>query len=244
MGKTCWMLMAIILAVVVLGGFVGCKSEKGATGSPGLDGAVGEIGQKGETGPIGSTGPQGIKGESGDRFTFPDGFDGMMPITRGTLYKVPYKVPDGKTLYIMNLNGEGSVPNNLEIDDIKVAPVSGFALYRQPIIVGGGKVISAELPEYSSDIIFSGFLIDTGVEPITRSKLAIEPYAVPDGKTLYIFSLYPDYISYVEVTVGDVAVASITNFTSCQYPIIVEEGRVISTDPHNVTLNSYLKDNE
>lgn len=241
MVKTCWMLMAIILAMVVLGGFVGCKGEKGDTGSPGLEGAVGETGEKGETGP---TGPQGIKGESGDKFTFPDGFDGMVPITRGTLYKIPYKVPDGKTLYIMNLNGEGSVSNNLEIDDIKVAPVSGFTLYRQPIIVGGGKVVSAELPEYSSDIIFNGFLIDTGVEPITRAKLAIEPYTVPDGKTLYILSLYPDYISHVEVTVGNVVVSTITKFTSCQYPIIVEEGRVISTDPHNVTLNGYLKDNE
>lgn len=232
------LLIALILFMSTL--IYGCSSDRGATGEPGTAGAQG---LKGVTGDIGPVGPQGPEGKSGDALAFPDGFDGATSIVRGSLFSSPYTIPSGKTLYINNINNDGWTPNNFKVDGIAVAPISGFNSFQLPIVVGDGQTLSAELRENSSDIVFNGFLVDTSITPITQNNLVNKPYAVPSGKTLYINHLNPDFISYTELLVDGTTVCSITKFYSCQHPIVVQEGQVISTDPHNITINGYLMDN-
>ena len=211
MKKSIPTMLLIVLAISVSIFIYGCSDGNGPTGEPG---PAGPQGPKGDTGEPGPAGPKGSEGKSGDVLAFPDGFENMTPITRGSLFSLPYTIPTGKTLYINNINSRGSTPNTLKIDGIPVAPISGFNSYQQPIIVSEDQVLSAQLMEASSDIVINGFLIDSGVTPITQNNLVNKPYAVPSGKTLFINHLNPDFVSYVELMIDGTVVASITRFTS------------------------------
>lgn len=225
----------VLLLVLCL---AGCKvGEDGETGPAGATGPIGEQGPKGEKGDTGPAGPQGPVGESTSKLFYPDGLEGMIPITQGDLNEIPYTVPENKNLYITSLHRTGSSGNSLMIDDIKAVWVASFLTLKQPIIAGANQEITTEFS--AGDIVINGFLVDASVTAITLANLKIRPYTVPLGHTLYITNINPNNI-FTKLKIDDFEVASVSSFISCGQPIIVTERQVLSSSPYDLVINGYL----
>lgn len=178
--------------------------------------------------------------------SFPDGLEGITPLTKGSLGASPYTVPASKNLYITNvwmpgsqfllINGKKVVYGPFNTGDCSPQHLT------QPIIAGGGDVVSAQ--SILDDVSINGFLVEATVIPITMNTLFTSPFTVPSGKTFYVTNVYSEgselYIESPTVASGRF------NWGGCQHlglPLIIGEGQTIFALADNlITINGYLRD--
>ena len=151
-----------------------------------------------------------------------------------------YTVPTGKNLYITYLNQTVS----FQIDGIQLFDIPWLenAYLEMPLIVGAGQILTSDGTPIYASTIFSGFLVDASVTPVTIDLASL--YTVPADKVLVITTLYSD-----DPTGGLVALVSGTGVTiysgicnkdgvKLGQPIIVGPGRWLHG---SVAINGYLK---
>ena len=166
-------------------------------------GAVGPEGPEGPEGPQGEVGPQGepadpvnydslanmisidstflanvLAGIGGCNFNYPQGLSGE-PIIWDFSESSSYTVPEGKSLYIMNIYSDDS-NNKFKIDELNVS--SGLTNYSSsfynslssnilanPILAGSGQIIVQENTGGIKGGSFSGILVDSNnIEIVTH----------------------------------------------------------------------------
>lgn len=171
-------------------------------------------------------------------FSFPDGFNGLQPITMDSLYYFPFTVPQGMTLYITNIQSnyltiEGNLVTSTTLND------SGNPL-GSPFIVGSGQTVSCSNGGTGARI--NGFLVKSGVTPITLAKSDL-PYSVSPNKIFVVLNLYSEGF---DIFIDDTRISSgsfLNNgFGGISLPILVDEDQLISTTAPACVLNGYLID--
>ena len=155
---------------------------------------------------------------------YPDGLQGIIPIMTNLV--IPYTVPAGKNLHMLNCTTSGG----------NYILINGFALPRSSgcnphTIAGEGDVISEQT---GAAFIMNGYLVDAKVSPITIGISAPVPYTIPAGKNLFI--------NHPASFLVDGTLINITPDLN-PHPIILGPGMVLSVNGlHLVGINGFLVD--
>lgn len=194
--------------------------------------------------------PAGGGGTYGD-FSYPDGFDGISPLTRNGLSTTPYVVPAGKNLYVSQVYS-GSANYVFQVNGLTV--YRGFSAFGssgriehldQPIILAPGDQLGAT----DNGLTANGFLIDSTVAPMTMNNLSASPYVVPAGKVFVILNYYA-LNSSASLNVDGVRVYygysnwgdSTNDYNSLGDVMFVGPGQTLSANANDVVVNGYLRD--
>jgi hypothetical protein len=199
----------------------------------------------------GNWGPPPGSGSSGyGDFSYPDGFDGITPISLINLQTTPYVVPAGKNLYISQLYS-GSANETFRVDGkVVYRGFTGFGSagrtqhLDQPIILGAGQAFSAT----ANDVHGNGFLINSNVTPRTINNLSSTPYTVPAGKVLVILNFYSLssgatlVINGVRMFYGYSNWGDSTNeYQNLGDVLFVGPGQTLTSNDDAVVVNGYLR---
>ncbi len=172
---------------------------------------------------------------------FPDGIDGFTAVLDEVWQGVSYTVPTGKNLYITYLNQTES----FQIDGIQLFDIPWLenAYLEMPLIAGEGQVLTSDGTPFYASTIFSGFLVDASVTPVTIDLMA-GLYMVPADKVLVITNLYSNDPSSSLIYDGDPTIYSgICNKDGVKLgqPLIVGPGRTLNAYGSSMAFNGYLK---
>ncbi|GHC63054.1 hypothetical protein [Ulvibacter litoralis] len=169
---------------------------------------------------------------------YPDGFEGMTPITIGSLDGAGYTVPVGKTFYLTNYYTSTTSTffiNNLQFLDTS-QNFNNVNSFENPLLINAGVTITNS----SINSSVSGFLIDSGVAVVINTN----NYTVPIGKIFVLLSVSSFNNQKIEID-GKVVYSgkginiNSPGLTSFSNPIFVDEGKAVT---YSGFMNGYLID--
>lgn len=194
--------------------------------------------------------PGGGGGGTYGDFSYPDGFNGISPLTINNLQATPYTVPAGKNFYVSQVYSGSANSFFLVNSKIVYRGFSGFGSagrtqrLDQPLILAPGDQLSTN----DNALAVNGFLIDPLVQPMTLNNLSSSNFTVPAGKVFVILNYYSLSSSGALNIDGRRVFYGYSNWGDAtnEYQnlgdiLFAGPGQIISSNDNSVVINGYLR---